>query len=358
MRIAFDVSPLSHPRSGIGTYLRGSLAGLAQAAAGEHEIVAFAPTSPRGLGAIPRVLEGIPVELRLRLLPFAHAWRQGWSRLGWPPVERFLGPIDVLHFSDWMYPPQRAGVRATTIHDLVPLRFPGWVQARTRRMHVAKYRHAARTCHVIFANSSYTKREVVDLLGVPEERVRVALPGVDDRFRPEGERAELGRPYLLSVATLEPRKNLGALVEAYRLLGRRDLLLALAGAAGWGEQPPLDVPGVVRLGHVDDAELARLYRGAAAFVYPSRFEGFGLPVIEAMACGTPVVCSSHPSLNEACGEAAVRADPASPQAIAAAIEEALARRSDLSRRGLAHAARFSWLETGRMLLAGYSDALL
>lgn len=357
MRIAFDVSPLSHPRSGIGTYLRGSLAGLAEAAGGEHEIIAFAPTSPQGLRAIPAALQGIPVELRLRFLPFAHAWRQAWSRLGRPAVERFLGPIDVLHFSDWMYPPQRGGVRATTIHDLVPLRFPQWVQGRTRRMHVAKYRNAARTCHVIFANSAFTKREVVELLGVPGERVRVALPGVDALFRAEGERADLGRPYVLTVATLEPRKNLGALVEAYRLLGRSDLLLALVGAAGWGEQPRLDVPGVARFGYVEDEELARLYRGAAVFVYPSRFEGFGLPVIEAMACGTPVVCSSHPSLDEACGEAALRADPESPPAIAGAIEQALRERDVLVRRGLAHAARFSWLETGRAFLRGYSALL-
>lgn len=355
MRIAFDVSPLSHPRSGIGTYLRGSLAGLVQAAAGEHEIVAFAPTSPRGLRAIPQALEGVAVDLRLCVLPFAHAWRQAWSRLGLPAVERFLGRIDVLHFSDWMYPPQRAGLRATTIHDLVPLRFPRWVQGRTRRMHAAKYRNAARTCHVIFANSSFTKQEVVEVLGVPEERVRVALPGVDDRFRPQGERADLGRPYLLCVATLEPRKNLGALVEAFRLLGRKDLLLVLAGAAGWGEQPSPDDPRILRLGHVGDEELARLYRGAAAFVYPSRFEGFGLPVIEAMACGTPVVCSSHPSLDEACGRAALRADPDCPQAIAAAIEDALRSPADLVRRGLAHAARFSWVETGRALLRGYGE---
>ena len=132
VRIAVDVSPLSHPRTGIGTYLRGSLTGLAAAAAGEHEILAFAPTSPRGLSAIPAALKGVPVDLRLRFLPLAHFWRQGWSRLGRPGVERFLGPVDVLHFSDWMYPPQRGGVRATTIHDLVPLRFPHWVQGRTR----------------------------------------------------------------------------------------------------------------------------------------------------------------------------------------------------------------------------------
>ena len=355
MRIAFDVSPLSHPRSGIGNYLRDSLAGLAEAAAGEHELVAFAPTSPQGLRAIPAALVGIPVDLHLRFLPFAHHWRQAWSRLAWPPVERFLGPVDVLHFSDWMYPPQRGGVRATTIHDLVPLRHREWVQPRTYRMHSAKYRNAARTCDVVFANSAFTRGEVVERLGLPEELVRVARPGVDRRFGAEGERADLGRPYVLAVATLEPRKNLDTLVEAHRLLGDTGLALAVAGSEGWGDRPQLERAGVVRLGFVPEDELARLYRGAAVFAYPSRFERFGMPIVEAMASGVPVVSSAHESLDEASGDAAVRVDPEDPVAIAAGIERAIAERDSLVRRGFEHAAAFRWLEMGRRFIDGYGS---
>ncbi len=355
MRIVFDVSPLSHALLGIGRYLRGSLAGLAEAAGDEHEIVPFAPTSPQGLKAIPAALDGIPVEARLRFLPFAHAWRQAWSRSRWPPAERFLGPFDVLHYSDWMFPPQRSGVRATTVHDLVPVRFPEWVHARTRRMHTAKYRDL-RSCDVVFANSAFTAREVTELTGVPAERVRVAYPGVDPLFRPDGERADLGAPYVLSVATFEPRKNLDVLVAAFRVLGREDVRLALVGAAGWGEQPRLDHPGIVRLGFVDDEELARLYRGASAFVYPSRFEGFGIPIVEAMASGVPVVASAHESMDEASGDVALRADPESAEAFAEAIGRALDDPGDAGERGLAHAARFRWLETGRAFLRGYAAA--
>jgi glycosyltransferase involved in cell wall biosynthesis len=355
MRIVYDVSPLSHPLTGVGNYVRGSLAGLVEAAGGEHEIVAFAPTSPAGRKAIPRALDGLDVELKLVPLPFSQRWRDAWSRLGRPPLERFLGRFDAFHFSDWMYPPQAGGVRATTVHDLVPLRFPGWVTAKTRAMHGAKYANAAETCDVFFVNSEFTGREVSERLGVAPERIKVAYPGVKDAFRPDGERADLGRPYVLTVATLEPRKNLGTLLEAHRLLGD-GRLLAVAGGTGWGDQPALRGLDVVRLGFVSDDELARLYRGAAVAVYPSRFEGFGMPVTEAMASGVPVVASSHPSLDEAAGDAAVRADPDDPAAIAAAIENAYVRRDELVPLGIAHARRFTWRAAGETFLAGYEEA--
>src|SRR5918992_5407382 len=314
MRIVYDVSPLAHPLTGVGNYVRGSLAGLAEAAAGRHEILAFAPTSLAGRNAIQQALVGIDVELKLVPLPFSQRWRDAWSRLGKPPLERVVGAFDVFHYSDWMYPAQAGGVRATTIHDLVPLRFPDWVTPKTRAMHGAKYADVARTADLVLVNSEFTGRDVIERLGVPAERVKVAHPGVKEVFRPDGERADLGRPYVLTVATLEPRKNLATLVEAHRLLGG-DVLLAVAGGTGWGDQPELRGPNVVRLGFVSDPELARLYRGAAAAVYPSRFEGFGIPIIEAMACGVAVVASSHESMDEAAGHAAVRADPESPAGV-------------------------------------------
>jgi glycosyltransferase involved in cell wall biosynthesis len=355
MRIAFDVSPLSHPLLGIGNYIRGSLAGLVEVAGAEHEVVAFAPTSLRGPHRIRAALDGIDVELRTWRLPYSHAVRTAWSGLGRPSAERFLGDVDVLHFSDWMFPPQRAGIRATTIHDLVPLHHPEWATARTRSMHTRKYRNAARTCDVVYVNSEYTGRDVVATLEIDPERVRVARPAVKEVFRPEGPAGDLGAPYLLTVATLEPRKNLQTLVEAHRLISG-DVLLAVVGAEGWGEQPFLDDSRIRRLGFVSDDELARLYRGAAVAVYPSRFEGFGIPVIEAMACGCPVVSSAHPSLDEASGDAAVRAEPEDPVAIAAAVERAVGDRERLSAAGLEHAKAFTWRAVGEIFLRGYEEA--
>jgi glycosyltransferase involved in cell wall biosynthesis len=354
MRIAFDVSPLSHERTGVNNYIRGSLTGLAEVARPlGHEIVAFAPTSPAGRRVIREALAGIDVETKLVALPGAHYWRTAWSMLGYPPAERFIGKFDVLHFSDWMYPPQTRGVRATTIHDVVPLHHPQWTTKRTRSMHGRKYRNAALTCDVVFANSAFTAADFADSLDFPLDRVLVAQPGVGADFSADGPAADLGAPYLLTVATLEPRKNLGTLVDAFALLADTDLSLVVVGGQGWGEQPQLDRPGIVRLGYVSDQELARLYRGAQAVVYPSRFEGFGMPITEAMASGAPVVVSAHESMDEASGDAAVRADPESPQAIAAAIREALARRDELRVKGIERARQFTWRRTGEVFLEGY-----
>jgi glycosyltransferase involved in cell wall biosynthesis len=226
------------------------------------------------------------------------------------------------------------------VHDLGPLRFPERLHPRTVSMHTATAREA-KSCDIVFVNSSYTAADVVERLGLQSERVRVAHPGVDDRFRPEGDRHDLGRPYVFTTATGDWRKNRETVEAAVGL--RDDLALLALGEGG--------------LGQPTDDELAALYRGAEVFVYPSRFEGFGIPVIEAMACGVPCVVSSHPSLDDACGDAAVRADPDSPEEFAAGIDRAIEERADLVQRGLAHAARFSWQETGRIHLQSYADAL-
>jgi glycosyltransferase involved in cell wall biosynthesis len=338
-----DVSPLSHPRTGVGNYIRGSLLGLAQTG---NEIVAFAPASSGGRRLIEASLAEIDVERHLSTLPAAHALRTLWSRLGRPPVERVVGPFDVFHFSDWMYPPQRRGLRSTMIHDLVPLHHPEWVHPRTKRMHGAKYAHAAQACDVVIVNSLYTGDDVAATLGVPRERIHVAYPGVDGVYSTDGPRAD--GDYVLALGTLEPRKNLANAIAALR--GRE---LRVVGARGWGD---VEARGehVTWLGPLHDEALAHQLRGASVLVYPSRFEGFGMPIVEAMACGTPVVASAHPSLDEASGDVAVRADPDDPEAIAHAIGVAEARRDELVPRGLEHARTFTWEANARAHLEAWS----
>ena len=221
-------------------------------------------------------------------------------------------------------------------------------------MHTRKARHAAETCDVVFANSRFTAADLVDVLGIDEERIVPAPPGLPDGLGPDGDAADLGGPAILALGTIEPRKNLARLVEAWRLVAD-ELGLVLAGGEGWGDRPDLADPRILRLGYVPDEEIARLYRGAAVYAYPSMFEGFGMPIVEAMACGTPVVASTHPSLDEACGDAAVRVDPLDPESIAAGIRDAIARRGELVSLGLAHAARFSWQSTGATMIAALEE---
>ncbi|MEO5634461.1 glycosyltransferase family 1 protein [Gaiella sp.] len=354
MRIVVDVSPLSHPPTGIGNYIRGSLAGIVAAAGETHEIVAFAPTSLKGPGRIRAALEPTPIETRLWPLPASHAARTAWSILGHPAAERLLGSFDALLHTDWMTPPQRGGLRATTIHDLNPLHHPEWCTPRTIAMHRRKDADAAKTCDVIFTNSRFTAEDATETLGIEAERLVVAYPGVGQEFVSEGEKTSFNGPYVLGVGTLEPRKNLQRLVDAWRLLDGEHRLV-LAGGAGWGEQQGLDDAGVVLPGYVLADALPALYRGAAVYVFPSLFEGFGIPIVEAMASGTPVVASNHRSLDEACGPAAVRVDPMDPESIAAGIQEAVARRDELVRAGLEHAAQFTWAATGATMLRAFVE---
>jgi len=151
VRIAYDVTPLSHPRTGVGNYILGALKGMVEAD-GSHELLAFGPVSIRGRKLLDAALADLTIERRIVTVPFAHAVRTAWSRLGRPPAERFLGPADVLHFTDWMVPPGRPRVRATMIHDLGPLRYPERLHPRTVRMHSATARAAA-SCDVLFTNA-------------------------------------------------------------------------------------------------------------------------------------------------------------------------------------------------------------
>jgi glycosyltransferase involved in cell wall biosynthesis len=234
-----------------------------------------------------------------------------------------------------------------TVHDLAVLRRPeafnAWTRLYSRRAVPRAVQSAAR----IIAVSEFTKRELVELLRTPEQKIAVIPNGVADVFSPNGVAAE--GDYVLAVGTLEPRKNLARIEQAVHLVGKE---LRIVGERGWG-----GVHASGWLGRVSDEELARLYRGAACLVYASLYEGFGLPIAEAMACGTPVVTSVGGATEETAGGAAVLVNPLQPAAIAEGIETAISRHAELRRLGLERARVFSWEAAARATVAVYRQVV-
>ena len=247
--------------------------------------------------------------------------------------------LDVLHCPTMRVPVKARPAVVATVHDVAVLRtpeaFPRW-HRHTGRLAL---RQAVRTADAIVAVSAFTRAELGATLGVPLDRVRVVENGVDPVFGVDGPAAD--GDYVLAVGTLEPRKNLARAVEAARLAG---VGLRVVGAAGWGG---VDVKGWV--GRVDDDELAALYRGARCLVFPSLYEGFGIPILEAMACGTPVVTSQGGATEEIAGGAAILVDPLDVEAIAEGISQAGARRRELVSLGLERAAHFTWSRAADVL---------
>jgi glycosyltransferase involved in cell wall biosynthesis len=324
-----DVSALALTRAGTARHIRSLLEAL------EDEDV---DVRRYGLGGSPRAL--VPVR------------DLGWYLAALPAKAR-RDRVDVLHC-----PTQRAPVRSSvplvvTFHDLAVLRHPEtfnrWTRAYSRRVLPRVVRAATQ----VIAVSEFTKRELLELLDAPEEKVRVIPNAVGRPFTDEGEAA--AGDYVLAVSTLEPRKNLPRLVEAYRRANLNGLPLLVAGAAGWGGVRVAG-DGVRWLGEVQDDALARLYRGARAVAYVSLYEGFGLPVLEAMACGAPVVAAQNGALPEVAGGAAVLVDPLDPDAIAAGLNEAIERRDELRPLGLARARAFDWAKVARKTVAVYREA--
>jgi glycosyltransferase involved in cell wall biosynthesis len=296
-----------------------------------------------------------------------------WHRLRVPlPVEALAGTDwDLFHAPNFTLPPTRAARRVVTIHDLTFLRYPQGAVPSLRSFLLDATPRAARRATRIIADSQATKDDLVEWLHVDDAKISVVYAGVDARFQPvtdntllESVRSKYGftHPFILGLGTLEPRKNFTGLIRAFGAAHLPDHELVIAGRPGWLYESiaaaARATPGVRLLGYAQEADLPALYTLASAFCLPSYYEGFGIPCIEAMACGTPVVCSDRPCLPEIVGEAAVRVPPDDTEALAGALERLVldtAFRQDLITRGHERARAFPWSRGASALLRAYTD---
>ena len=363
--IAVDLRALVKTVTGIGVYTRSLLLGLARRR--EHRFLGLAHGPVEGAAEL--LAAGIPTERESA--PLGVLWQQ--LRL---PGRLARGDVD-LFWSPHMTLPLRCPVPAVaTVHDLTTLLFPDHHRMKVR-WSVYPFLHASLDrARRIVADSEATAADLRFHFPECAERTTVIHPGIDAEFRP-GEpdgiaatRAEIGAPdgYLLYAGTLEPRKNVGALIDAWEALAAGGEIppLVLAGPYGWGSQrllariEALRPRGLIHLGAVPRARLVRLFQAATAFVYPSLYEGFGLPAAEALACGVPTVVSNRSSLPEVVGDAGLLVEIGDRSALAAALHRLLADpglAADLAARGPARAALFTWQRAAARMDEVFSAAL-
>lgn len=369
MRIGIDYTAAVRQSAGIGRFCRGLVGALAELDRSNRYVLwsgGRAPNEPDWPPNFSR--RNLPLSDRqLAIL---------WQRLRIPlPVEWITGRLDLYHSPDFVLPPVRRARTLLTVHDLSFMRHAECSSPALLDYLMSSVPRSVARADLILADSVNTQRDVIELLGVPEERTRVVYAGLEPTFRRVEDADQRARalrrygiapPYILAVGTLQPRKNFARLIAALRLARERHKLphrLVIAGGKGWlyddVMQAAREAGDAVRLvGYVDDADLPALYSAADLFALPSLYEGFGIPVLEAMGCGTPVLTSTTSSLPEVAGDAALLVEPTDLEAIAEGLWRLVSDvpcRSTLVQRGLERVTRFTWPAAARALLAAYHE---
>ncbi len=371
MRIGIDYTAAVQQGAGIGRYTRELVRALAKLDQ-SNDYVLFAAA-----GGQRTTDSGWPSNFQMRSVPLSdRSLAILWHRLQLPLwVELVTGPVDIFHSPDFVLPPVRRAKTLLTVHDLSFMRYPECTHANLRAYLNKVVPRSVHRADLILADSQHTKNDLVELLGVKPGKIEVVYPGVEERFRPIKDQALLEQVrrrynlplrFILGLGTLQPRKNFTRLIEAFASVqaGKyASLHLVIAGGRGWlyeeifATVERLGLGGrVVFPGFVADGDLPALYNLAALFVFPSLYEGFGLPPLEAMACGTPVITSDASSLPEVVGEAGLMVEATDVTALAEAMRRVLEDdelREKMIVRGLEQARKFTWKKAAARLLSLY-----
>lgn len=367
--VCIDYQSAVAQRAGVGRYTRALVRELG-ACAGQDRIRAVYFDFQRRSGGLQA---GPGIEERaVRWCP-GRAAQAMWKRLDWPPYDWFAGAADVFHFPNFIAPPVSRGAIVATVHDASFLRFPLMAERANLQYLSARIGRTLERAEAVITDSEFSAAEIAELLRVPASRLIPIHLGVEpgmarpgpDRIQAVRRALGLDAPYILAVGTIEPRKNLDFLIGVFERLPFFDGHLALAGMRGWRCAPILErarrsprSDSIRFLDYVPDSDLPALYSGAELLAFPSLYEGFGLPPLEAMACGTPVLASGIPVLREVLGTAARLVDGFDEATWADAAEELLGSpslRERLAAAGLAQAARYNWAETARRTWEVYRE---
>lgn len=371
MKIGIDYTAALKQGGGIGRYTRGLITTLAQLDQRNRYTLMLTPDAPvAGLQAFSEFSN-----FAHRTYPLPERWMTiGWHRFYLPvPVEWFAGAIDLFHSPNFILPPTGRARTLLTVHDLSFIRHPQGAVEKLRRWLEKVVPHSLARANHVLADSESTRQDLIDIWDLAPEKITVVGAGVEPRFQPVTEPALLARlkaryrlpeKFILGLGTLEPRKNFTGLIEAFSQSPVRETHhLVIAGGKGWlyddifaaAENSPA-AHRIQLIGFVADDDLPALYSAADIFAYPSHYEGFGIPVIEAMACGTPVVCANNSSLPEVAGQAALQVTATDTPALAEALYR-LATQPDLRQKmiqaGFHQSRAFTWPVAAERLLQVY-----
>jgi glycosyltransferase involved in cell wall biosynthesis len=371
--IGIDYTSAVHQTAGIGRYTREMVAALATQSSDSQYRLFVAEAQDVLLQSRPgNNFKWCPTRITQRWLA------RLWFRLRLPlPIELWTGRINLFHSPDFFLPPTQPSTRTlVTVHDLSFVREPASVMpGMSRHLNSWVPRSVARADHVI-AVSQATRRDLIELYRTSPDKISVLYHGVTADFRPVNDASQLdavrqkyrlgNQPFILSVGTIQPRKNYQRLIQAFAELPE-EYSLVIVGNRGWDYQLVLNEVVTQGLTHrvhfpgfADDADLPALYSAASLFVYPSLYEGFGLPVLEAMACGTPVVAANRSSLPEVVADAGLLVSPTDVASIAEGMKQVLTNTElhrSMTEAGLGRAAKFSWTATAQQLMTIYQNWL-
>jgi len=366
VKCCIDIQAALAQRAGVGRYTKALVEQLGPLAGTDALRCFYFDFKQRGL---PFAVPGAEIR-HVRWWPGRVAQKM-WKTLYFPPFDAFAGPADVYHFPNFVIPPLRRGRAVVTIHDVSFLRFPEAAEPKNLRYLNNQIRRTVQRADLILTDSHFSAREMQECLAVPADRIATVHLGLTPNMKPPAADAvtamrtalNLDRPYLLFVGTVEPRKNIPFLIEVFEQLKGFDGDLVIAGMRGWKYAPILErwqqSPQRDRIRYLDyvpEEHLPALYTGAEAFVFPSLYEGFGFPPLEAMCCGTPVVASRAGSLPEVLGDAAAYADIAAIDDWLATLDDVLhntERRATLRAAGHQQTARYTWEAAARETWACY-----